>query len=760
MWKYKTQKKKTKRPRTFSLREMAAVSSASPPVSPGPYSPRETEPSTEDYPISPLSELAQQNRSDSAGFIRRKSVPSSPKSHDRQRSYPLNDIDEQHPYQSPEKAGPAAQYQKQLPHFSGQYSVSGRVTSLQSNDSRDIPTPPPEMIFNRKPYHDDPAFQEPLPSPSFKPQHMTYEHPIPQPQMAVISSGESNRSSKSSSYFQHEARTDSPISVVSSTVGEESQQKPQKPQKPQKVYPQLQYHHQQALDSPNGSTPSVNDSNGGRYTGGSQSPSSDVSPGLPPQGAGQLLAPQAAYRRGSPRPLSTYSLGPESRGRSPNGNLRAASHSWDTRRSSYMDLTQPAHIQEQHRPVSSFNNSHIQVGAFASLLSPMKTLEMYRANAKKTQEPMLQYELAVFMVQLAQQQPEATAPGSSQGRSRSSNSPYHTAEAGTSRKELLKEAREILERIQAKLPQAQYYLADAYSSGLFNKGCPENEKAFSLFVSASKHGHAEAGYRAALCYEFGWGCRKDPLKAVQFYRHAASKCHPGAMTRLGIACLKSDLGLQGHYREGLKWLKRATESADEQYSSAPYELGLLHENGFGESVLPDPGYSAQLFTQAAELGHVEANFRMGDAYEHGKLNCPRDPALSVHFYTGAAQRGHPSAMMALCAWYLVGAEPVLEKDESEAYAWALKASETGLPKAEYAVGYFTEMGIGCRRDPLEANVWYVKAAGHGDERAIARLKVINEAAGGGPGQGKKDKEKKKLEKKAPQDVEKVDCVIM
>lgn len=43
------------------------------------------------------------------------------------------------------------------------------------------------------------------------------------------------------------------------------------------------------------------------------------------------------------------------------------------------------------------------------------------------------------------------------------------------------------------------------------------------------------------------------------------------------------------------------------------------------------------------------------------------------------------------------------------------------------------MGIGCRRDPLEANVWYVRAAQHNDERAIARLKVINEAASNGNG---------------------------
>jgi TPR repeat protein len=82
------------------------------------------------------------------------------------------------------------------------------------------------------------------------------------------------------------------------------------------------------------------------------------------------------------------------------------------------------------------------------------------------------------------------------------------------------------------------------------------------------------------------------------------------------------------------------------------------------------------------------------------------------------------------------------------------------------------MGIGCRRDTLEANVWYVKAADHGDERAIARLKVINEAAGGGGGKGKdkekeKEKEKaggkKKLEKEKKEGKEggeKGDCVVM
>ncbi len=40
------------------------------------------------------------------------------------------------------------------------------------------------------------------------------------------------------------------------------------------------------------------------------------------------------------------------------------------------------------------------------------------------------------------------------------------------------------------------------------------------------------------------------------------------------------------------------------------------------------------------------------------------------------------------------------------------------------------MGIGCRRDPLGANYWYVQAADKGNENAKQRLKIIHEAASG------------------------------
>lgn len=59
----------------------------------------------------------------------------------------------------------------------------------------------------------------------------------------------------------------------------------------------------------------------------------------------------------------------------------------------------------------------------------------------------------------------------------------------------------------------------------------------------------------------------------------------------------------------------------------------------------------------------------------------------------------------------------------------------GFVKAQYTVGYFTETGIGCQRDILEANVWYVKAADNGDERAKQRLAAIRAAVSGGAGAG-------------------------
>lgn len=427
----------------------------------------------------------------------------------------------------------------------------------------------------------------------------------------------------------------------------------------------LQYHHRPLRDSPTG-----------RHSGSSSAEY------LPQQN--QLLSPrQSAFGVGSgiPRPLSVYSSTSDLRARSPNPSpnihgRQASGHSPDTRpKSTYVELLNTPYPQQVPSPAAK-NNDHLRMllGNNVSLLSHKQTFEMYLGNVKKTNDPAVQYEFAVFMISAIQ---DLYANEDDDTTSILLDKEKEVAPDIT-RSRLLLEAKAILQRLSDRsYPFAQYYLGDGFSSGLFSKGKVDYERALPLFVAASKHGHAEASYRAGLCNEFGWGCRNDGPKAANFYRTAATKNHPGAMLRLGRACLSGELGLGKREREGLKWLKRAADAADMQYNAAPYELGLLHETGYGQDIFKDESYAAQLYTRSADLGHAEANFRMGEAYEHGQLSCPHDPALSIHFYTAAAQLNHPQAQMALCAWYLLGAEPILERDETEAYEWARRAAEQG-----------------------------------------------------------------------------------
>jgi TPR repeat protein len=294
--------------------------------------------------------------------------------------------------------------------------------------------------------------------------------------------------------------------------------------------------------------------------------------------------------------------------------------------------------------------------------------------------------------------------------------------------DLLKEAVANLRRLSDKgYADAQYLLGDAYASGALGK--PEMRESFRLFSLAAKHGHGEAAYRAALCLEEGWGVSKDVRRAVQFLKTAASRNQPGAMLRLGMALFYGRMGFDDRAKtkqDGIKWLTRSAESANEIFPQGPFELAKIYEVGYKDIVIRDLSYAIQLYVKSAELGFVPAATKLGHAYEYGSLGCPTDAALSIHYYSMAAEGSNgdnadPVAMLALCAWLLVGADGILPKDEQQAFLWAEKAATLGLPKAQYAVGYFLENGIGTDRDVLQSSNWYKKAADGGDERAAERL---------------------------------------
>lgn len=234
------------------------------------------------------------------------------------------------------------------------------------------------------------------------------------------------------------------------------------------------------------------------------------------------------------------------------------------------------------------------------------------------------------------------------------------------REALTTEAYKTVKKLAKFYPEAMYFLAHSYSTG--TTGLVQEKdpgKAFSLYVQGAKQNHAACNYRVAVCYELGAGTKKDKAHAMQFYRKAANLGDTSAMYKLGMILLKGLLGQSKNPREGISWLKRATQSGDEEHPQAMYELGLAYEKEGIPSVIPDIEYSRELFTQSALCGYAPSQFKLGLAYENGFLNCPIDPRRSIAWYSKAAEQGHLEAELALSGWYLTGAEGILQQNDQE-----------------------------------------------------------------------------------------------
>lgn len=117
-------------------------------------------------------------------------------------------------------------------------------------------------------------------------------------------------------------------------------------------------------------------------------------------------------------------------------------------------------------PISIYNHDHLKPGNNAELLSYDKTLTMYLDNAKRTNDPAIQCELATYLCESSRPLPERE------------------------RKPYLSEATKILKTLALRgHAESQYYLANMYASK------PDFSNAFPLFLQAAKHQHPDAAYK-------------------------------------------------------------------------------------------------------------------------------------------------------------------------------------------------------------------------------------------------------------------------
>ena len=148
-----------------------------------------------------------------------------------------------------------------------------------------------------------------------------------------------------------------------------------------------------------------------------------------------------------------------------------------------------------------------------------------------------------------------------------------------------------------------------------------------------------------------------------------------------------------------------------------YTMAEDYRNGTNGQAI-DKEEAAKLYLKAAEMGHLEAQYRIGNCYYYAE-GIEQNYEEAVKWYRLAAEQGHSWAQNNLGVRYHKG-EGVAQSYE-EAMKWYQLAAEQGNEAAYCNIGLLYEYGLGVVKDEKEAFKWYTLSAEKGDD--IGQYKV-------------------------------------
>ncbi|SPO26320.1 related to SKT5 - protoplast regeneration and killer toxin resistance protein [Ustilago trichophora] len=282
-------------------------------------------------------------------------------------------------------------------------------------------------------------------------------------------------------------------------------------------------------------------------------------------------------------------------------------------------------------------------------------------------------------------------------------------------------------------PEALYLRGDLQASGAFPTYLAKNLKeAFNDFELSARMGWAPSWFRIGRDYEV----LGDLTRARDAYDRGVHAADVGCIYRMGMANLLAQLDLPVNHARAVAMLRDAADKADLDTPQPAYIYGMLLAGEFSHVDIPlqllqsstasasTEDEARRRIQRAAYLNFAPAQYKCGWLFEYAQLGCAFDPLLSVQYYSLASQGGEIEADMALSKWFLCGAESFFEKNETLAYTFADKAARKGLASAEFALGYYHEVGVGTERNVDVARKWYKKAAAKDNSDARERLQAL------------------------------------
>lgn len=263
-------------------------------------------------------------------------------------------------------------------------------------------------------------------------------------------------------------------------------------------------------------------------------------------------------------------------------------------------------------------------------------------------------------------------------------------------------------------PNAQWALGIRYRKGL--DGLPVSPtEALKWLSSSAEQGDAERQFNLACYLMGGFGLQRDVPAAVRWFRKSADQGYVDALHNLGLIHAYGD-GVPRDLEEADRLWKIGAEKGD---PSCQYQLAMsymrqasltIYEKGKVVKHVSEADGLA-LLRKAADQGHVEAQFVLGNAYRLGAHGVMPDSVEAAKWYRKSAEQGHPYAQFSL-ALALRNGDGV-KQDLAESIVWYRKSAEGGADKAQFNLGNAYWNGEGVAQDYAEAAKWYRKAAEQG-----------------------------------------------
>jgi len=224
----------------------------------------------------------------------------------------------------------------------------------------------------------------------------------------------------------------------------------------------------------------------------------------------------------------------------------------------------------------------------------------------------------------------------------------------------------------------------------------------------------------------GFGYKKDRSEAVRNFLAAADLGFHPAMYNLGRMAQENEPGLDG-MNGALKWYLKAAEN--KSIGNALYQLHRIYLNG-ATGIPADATKASDYLSQAAEAGHVEAQWTLGLQLMRGEGMAKNWTAAGVWLQKVASQKEFPSlaegAQVRLAVLYRDGklkvAAATEEANATEAIRILLPLAQKGNAEACNELGHTYGHDKGrLLADTATALSWHRKAVQLG--RPIAKYDV-------------------------------------